>query len=120
MMIDNMNEQHNIANIERAIRVIQQAKAMTCVKYIHDNIVYIVEIETNENDNVEIGNIKNIISTVLSQHKKETHLVQSKMLFLALSTMYNNHDVVIKINDINECGLKVHYNNLRPVQLMKI
>lgn len=115
-----MDDQRNIANVERAIRVIQQVKVMTCVKHIHDNIIYNVEIETGENDSIEVKNIKNIISAVLADHKNSTYLVQSKMLFLALSTVYNNHDVVIKINDINECGIKVHYNNLRPSQLIKV
>lgn len=115
-----MDVQRNIANIERAIRVIQQSVAMTCVKHIHDNVIYYIEIETGENDNIEVEEIKKIISVVLAEHKKSSWLIQSKMLFLSLATIYNNNDVVIKINDINECGLKTYYNNLRSNQLIKV
>lgn len=115
-----MDEQRKIANVERAIRIIQQAKAMTCIKHIHDNIIINIEIETSENDIIEISKIKALIPTVLNEHKNSSALIQSKMLFLSIATLYNNHDVAIKISDINECGLKVYYNNMLPHGLIKV
>jgi hypothetical protein len=121
MTTDNiLNTQRNIANIERAIRVVQRSKAMTCIKHFVDNTIYFVEIETKETDKVDVKQIKKVIDDVVKKNKQEDAFVQSKKLFLELANSYNDNDIIIKIYDVSECGLKVHYSNTQPVHLIKI
>lgn len=115
-----MDEQRAIANIERAIRVIQQSMVMTCVKHVVGNTVYYIEIETKDNDHIEVKQIKQLVENVIKENREEEYLDRAKKLFLELAKSYNDNTIVIKIYDVNECGIKVHYNNLRPSQLIKV
>lgn len=120
MMTDNSKQQREFANLERAIRVVQRAQVVTRVRHVVGSTMYYTEIETKENDTVNVKEIKQIIEQVITENKQEEYLVQSKKLFLELAKSYNDNNIVIEIYDVNECGLKVHYNNVQPVQLMKV